>query len=334
MRGLTKRLALASALAAVVALTAGSGTASAQQIPGCIEATNVQNIIDDSGSMSGNDPIEGRRQLVEILADLNRDMTFGGVEFGANAAQIFAPVAASAGEATYAGGLAFINADGSGVGGDDGFATDYNDGFAVGNLANPNANARMFLSDGDHNVMDYLNGHRGAPFVKTYVVGFGSPTISSEGQALLNLISTETGGPFHVVNSSGDVLKVALRLHAQFNCQQPPVERTLTFKPTGLAGASNLALAQAAKKKKSRGKKVAFKPEGNTSQVVLSWDTQGTRLKAAGAKQGKKGARRTATKGDNYLTLNFRGLKKGKVRFRVVPKLVTAPTLATVQIVP
>jgi hypothetical protein len=332
MRRLTKRLAVASGLAAIM-LAGTVGTASADKIPGCIEATNVQNIIDDSGSMSGNDPIEGRRQLVEILADLNRDMIFGGVEFGANAGQIFPPVVASGGQATYAGGLAFINADGSGVNGDTGFSTDYNDGFAIGNAANPNANARMFLSDGDHNVGDYDNGHRNAPFVKTYVVGFGSPTISSEGQARLNLIATETGGPFHVVNSSGDVLKVSLRLHAQFNCEEPPLEKTLTFKPTG-ASVPNLPFAQAAKKKKNRGKKVSFRPDGNTSQVVLSWDTEGTKLKAAGAKQGKKGARRRATKGENYVTLNFTGLKKGKVKFNVVPKLVTAPTTATVQIVP
>lgn len=325
MKRLLKRLALASGLAAVMAV-AYSGVASAAVLPNCVEAKNLENIVDDSGSMSGTDGIEGRRQMVEILTDFNRDMTFGGVEFGSDANNLFTPTVATNGHLTPAifTGLGLIDADNG--------STNYNAGFTLANTQNPAADARMFLSDGDHNAGVYSNGHRTPP-TKTYVVGFGSPTISAEGQALLTQIASETGGPFHVVNNSGEIMATAMKINAALNCQTPPITRTLQFNPKGSSG---LPFAEAAKKKKkkSSGKKVAFKPEGDTAQVVISHGTQGTVLKATGVKQGKKGARRTVTKGDNYLTINFFGLKKGTVKFNVVPQVLLAPTTATVQILP
>jgi hypothetical protein len=320
MKRLLKRLTLASGLAAVMAF-AYSGVASAAVIPNCVQATNLENIVDDSGSMSSNDTLEGRRQMVEIITDLNRDMTFGGVEFGTDANPLFPPTIASNGHLTPAifAGLGLIDADNG--------LTDYNDGFISANAQNPAANARMFLSDGEHNQGAYANGHRNPPRVKTYVVGFGSvdPTI-------LNVIASETGGPFFVVNTSTEVMEKGMEIHAQLNCQTPPIKKVLQFNPN--SGGPFALAAKKGKKKKQRGKKVSFAPEGNTAQVVISHGTTGTVLKATGAKQGKKGARKTVTKGDNYVTLNFTGLKKGRVKFNVVPKVLLAPTTATVQILP
>lgn len=320
MKRLLKRLALASGLAAVMAF-ASSGTASAAVLPNCVEATNLENIVDDSGSMSSNDSLEGRRQLVEILTDLNRDMTFGGVEFGDDANNLFLPTLAANGHLTPAifTGLGLINADNG--------STNYNAGFTLANMQNPAANARMFLSDGEHNVGPYANGHRNPPRVKTYVVGFGIVD-----PAILNTIAAETGGPFFVVNTSTEVISAALKIHAMLNCQTPPIERTLNFVPKGSSGLPFAEASAKKGKKKKRGKKVSFAPEGSTAQVVISWGTAGAQFKATGVKQGKKGAQRTVTKGDNYLTLNFTGLKKGRVKFNLVPKVLPAPTTVTVQI--
>jgi hypothetical protein len=313
-------------LAGVLALTvAGTGSAAPQgeasaKIPNCVEATNLESIVDDSGSMSGSDGLNGRRQLIEILADLNRDMIFGGVEFGTNANALFPPTVATQGKLTpaIANGLLLIQADNG--------STDYNDGFNLANAQNPAANARLFLSDGEHNAGPYQNGHR-TPLVKTYVVGFGSidPTI-------LNVIAVETGGPILVVNSSTDILAAALKVSNALNCEEPPIERTLQFN----APQSSPFVAESAKKKKRKGqsKKVAFRPNGKTAQVVVSHGTAGSVLKAVQFKQGKKGVKRSVTRGDNYVTVNLRRLKKGKVRYQVQAKKLAGPTTAVVQMTP
>lgn len=323
-----KKLAMALPLAGLLAITmASTGSAApkgeaAEKLPNCVEASNLEAIVDDSGSMSGNDSLNGRRQLIEILTDLNRDMIFGGVEFGNGANALFPPTLAANGHLTpaIAAGLGLIQADNG--------ATNYNAGFALASQQNSIANARLFLSDGEHNIGDYQNGHR-TPLVKTYVVGFGSidPTI-------LNVIAVETGGPILVVNSSTDILASALKVSNLLNCEAPPIERTLQFNAPGSSPFVAESAAKKKKKKKGQSKKVAFRPDGKTAQVVVSHGTTGSVLKAVRFKRGKKKVKRSATRGENYVTVSLRGLKKGKVRFNVQAKKLAGPTTAVVQITP
>ena len=76
---------------------------------------------------------------------------------------------------------------------DDG-STNYNAAFDKARLDNPNATARIFLTDGGHNAGDYLNGHQGGP--RTDVIGFGSSTTGEDGLRL-QAIANETGGNYY-----------------------------------------------------------------------------------------------------------------------------------------
>src|SRR5262249_40745160 len=184
-----KRLAVAACavlgIAALVAPSAGSASPSAGTagtIPNCNPATNVEAILDDSGSMDVNDSIRARAQIIEILAKLpdNAQKQMAGVEFGTSANALFPLVTIGSGLNTILSGLNQIQADNG--------STNYNAAFALAKSQNPNANARIFLSDGEHNFGAYANGHLD-PKIKTYVVGLGSfnPTI-------LNQIVSDTGG--------------------------------------------------------------------------------------------------------------------------------------------
>ena len=51
-------------------------------------------------------------------------------------------------------------------------ATDYNGAFAQSDADNPGADARIFLTDGGHDVGTYNEGHL-VHKVPTYVIGFG-----------------------------------------------------------------------------------------------------------------------------------------------------------------
>ena len=54
-----------------------------------------------------------------------------------------------------------------------------------------NAKARIFLTDGGHNVGDYANGHQGGP--PTYVIGFSGASFGTDGERLRQ-IASDTGG--------------------------------------------------------------------------------------------------------------------------------------------
>jgi VWA domain-containing protein len=321
-----RRLTLAAcALAGLVALVAPSaGSASPQAgaagtIPNCNPASNIEAILDDSGSMVVNDSIRARAQIIEILAKLpdNAQKQMAGVEFGTNANALFPLVTIGSGLATIQAGLNLIQADNG--------STNYNAAFNLARTQNPNANARIFLSDGEHNFGAYTNGHL-TPNVKTYVVGLGTfdPTI-------LNKIVADTGGQLFSVATASDVLKVAMVLNSRLNCLTDPVTFTDQFRSPNTLSATAV---ESKKKKKSKGFTHAFRPDGSTASLVISHGTAGSVIQGLGFKQGKRRIRASASLGANYAIYNLRGLKKGQVRFQVVAKKLVGPTTATTQIQP
>jgi hypothetical protein len=156
----------------------------------CAPADNVAAIVDDSGSMDDNDPGNIRRRALELLITKPeaQSRTFGAVEFGSDAASLFAPAPVGSSQGSMLGAL-------SGLANDDG-STDYNAAFAVSSAEQPQAGARIFLTDGEHNEGEYADGHRGGP--RTFVIGLnlGPDDGSSEGAALLGRIASETGGTY------------------------------------------------------------------------------------------------------------------------------------------
>ena len=137
-------LATASLVGLLMALTAGgsASVAGAQKLPNCTVAQNIQGIIDDSGSMSGNDPDNYRADLLEAIAFFNQGKTMGATLFGSDASALFGP-SRSDRIGTIQSTLATVDSNAGG--------TDYDAAFSVANAQNPNANARIFLSDGQPN---------------------------------------------------------------------------------------------------------------------------------------------------------------------------------------
>ena len=100
------RLAWRATALAAVACAAAPGTAYAA----CTPRSNLEAIVDDSGSMSWNDPNNLRIRAMELLIDTqgNEKRTLGAVEFGTDATPLFGPGLIGQNAAAY---KAALNAD-------------------------------------------------------------------------------------------------------------------------------------------------------------------------------------------------------------------------------
>ena len=295
----------------------GSSSAGAASLPNCTPASNLEAIIDDSGSMSLTDADRFRVDMVNILATLNPDKTMGGVEFGSDAVPLFfaSPIGPSLG--TVKSSLNAVQADNGG--------TDYEQGFTVANGQNPGANARIFLSDGAPNFDPDPNVWK-SPNIKTYVVGFGTvdPTVLSQ-------IASDTGGPapFNVTNTA-QLRTVAAIVNARINCEPDPIQITKTLTKPGQV------------------KGLSFAAEDDTAQIVTSW-TPGSKIQVFGFTQGggghssavaqsakKHGGRIKAkqTRGASYTVINLSHIHKGRVRFKIKAKKLAGKVSVTTAISP
>jgi hypothetical protein len=307
-------VAAAASAALLAALLAGGAATNAGAQAPCTPATNLEAIIDDSGSMNGTDPDRFRADLVDILATFNPEKTMGAVQFGSDASALFAPAQIGPNLGTIRGALNLIQADDGG--------TDYEAGFALANSQNPNANARIFLSDGAPN-FDPDPNVWSSPNIRTYVVGFGTVD-----PAVLAQIATDTGGPapFNITNSS-ELRTVAMILNARINCEPDPVLRNTVFRQPGQV----------------RG--LGFKPLGNTAELVISWPP-GAAFKVFAFTQGKSGGGKSAvsaakrrgpkvrtSRGASFIAVSLSGLKKGKVKFKVKAKRLSGSTTVTTAII-
>jgi hypothetical protein len=306
-----------SLVALLAALMAGGSASAAPEVhaSACQKATNIEAIIDDSGSMDFTDPSKFRTTLLDAFAALqqNQGKTLGGIEFGDTADVLFAP-------ATIPGVIPAMDASFALVNADNG-STDYNLAFATAQTANPNADGRIFLSDGGHNVGTYNNGHASPP-IKTDTVGFGSVDT-----ALLDKIASDTGGlPFNLLDSS-QVPAVAAGITADMNCKQPPLTFVDNFSHQGQAFTHS------------------FKPSGKSADILETWTDPTAVLNLTGFSSGGKGkasassvahvsVKATKKSGKGFVTVHLKGLKKGKrIKFKVKATALPAPTTATASVI-
>jgi lysophospholipase L1-like esterase len=265
----------------------------------CAPASTVGAIVDDSGSMADNDPAGIRRSALELLITKpsGQGRELGAVEFGTNAAPLFAagPVASQQGAMLAA--LSALADDGA-----DGEAdTDYNAAFLASRTSQPDAQARIFLTDGEHNEGEYDEGHVGGP--RTYVVGLniGPAGQGDEAAELLGRIAADTGGRYFPLRlSAGDDTDVQVaRLQPTLNeidallaCQQLQGQTSQSFSRTGQVG-GNVG-----------GRFV----KRRALEIVFSWGT-------AGADFDLKSAAARNRRGRTIANLNGRG-RIGKSRKR------------------
>lgn len=210
----------------------------------CTARNNVSMLIDDSGSMGETDPNKLRSHALDLFLTKpgSQNRTVGAVEFGESAGRLFAPAIVSAGAGVMRAGLPLLLDDGFD---NDGNRTNYNAAFDASATNSPQADARVFLTDGEHNEGLYEDGHLGGP--PTFVIGLGiGPAGQGSPEAdLLARIAFETGGAyFPLIRKPGDsaakqlqrLQSVVNEVDARLACDNVPrqVQQTLSRKrPAG-----------------------------------------------------------------------------------------------------
>ena len=308
--GLLLTMALVAAVGAGVAGAAGGG---------CKPATNVEAIVDDSGSMSVTDPNKLRVQGMSLLIDdLGAKTQLGAVEFGSGidvpgfieepaARTVFPP------EAVGPNASAMRSALEGAIRADNG-ATDYNGAFAKADADNPSSDARVFLTDGGHDVGTYNEAHL-AHKVPTYVIGFGSGVSSGPDVARLKKIASDTGGKYFSVNDASELQAAMNSIGAALTCQTPP-RSFVDLLRQGQSATHGVSIGAATK----------------SIQITLTWASPLDRFKLSGLRLvGKGGLLATAsrhhrkpsklkvrtTTSATFTILRVSGLRKGKLSFNV-----------------
>jgi hypothetical protein len=313
----SKRTALSVVVAASLlgtGVVAQSGAESPRaHAAACTKASNIEAIIDDSGSMSITDPntlrVKGLKLLINTLSSAT---LLGAVEFGGSfdsstpsADTVFKPAAVGPNGPLMGTALdAKIKADNGG--------TDYNAAFAQSDADNPNAVARIFLTDGGHNVGNYNNGHltHKSP---TQVVSFSSG-ITGEDQARLQGIANDTGGHYYPQVDSSKIQSVMNTIGAVLTCQTPP--RTFNDK---------LALGR------SKTHAVTIGANTKSLQIALTWASpldqftishlrlisHGKVIGVASRRHKPRKLKVKRTKSQTFTILKVSRLRKGKLRFKV-----------------
>jgi von Willebrand factor type A domain len=307
LMGATMVMLLAAAAVAVPSGAADGPTALAS----CAPATNIEAIIDDSGSMAFTDENKLRVQGMDLLIDsLPPGYTLGAIEFGGEpfgekpaADPIFNPEPVGPNASAMRSALErAINADNG--------TTDYNAAFETADAANPGAQARLFITDGGHDEGTYNETHL-KHNVPTYVVGLGLS--EPEDTARLEKIASDTGsGPVYEVKEASDLTPAMNRIGAALTCQTPPRQ----FKAELGAG-----------QKKTYG--VPVGASTRSLQIALSWASPADRFTVtslqllahhkligmARPKVTKLKVKRTG--GATFSLLKVSKLRKGTLRFTI-----------------
>jgi hypothetical protein len=315
-RSLSLPRVLISCLAAAVIAAPGSASGSDAHAAGaCTPATNLEAIIDDSGSMFTTDGNRLRVQAMDLLINaLDAKTRLGAIEFGSSfdpsvpAADVVFPV-----EPVGANAAAMKSALDAQIAADAG-STDYNAAFDTARAANPGAQARIFLTDGGHNVDDYADTHLNPapqPQTPTYVIGFSDGLSQPDDQARLAKIAADTGGKYFPLPDSSALQSVMNEIETTLTCQSAPK----TFSD---------ALAQG----KSRSHQIAIAGTSKRVQLALSWASPLDRFKITGiriVRHGKvvaTGSRVHKLKlsvrtGSTFAVVKLSRLVRGKLRFKV-----------------
>jgi hypothetical protein len=307
---MTATMAALLALAAV-AVPSGAASGAAGVSAGCAPKTNIEAIVDDSGSMSFTDENRLRVQAMDLLINALPSQTqLGAVEFGSElfekpaADTVFPPEPVGANAVAMKSSLdTLIQADNG--------ATDYNAAFAKADADDPTSQARIFLTDGGHNEGEYTEAHL-AHNVPTYVIGFSSGLAAPEDQARLQKIAADTGGAFFPLPDASALQSKMTQIEAALTCQTPPREFNDLLKEGQV--------------------KVHSIPVGASTkelQIVLSWTSALDKFKLAGLKliakhkvvaAARPKVRKLKVKKENgqtFLVAKVSGLKKGTLRFGV-----------------
>lgn len=297
-----------------------SGAAVATGSAGCTAVTNIEAILDDSGSMEITDPNKLRVQAMDLLIKtLPSSTTLGGVEFGSGIEEIPGIYAGQPAAYTLfppepigpnaAGMEAAMKAN---INADDG-ATDYNGAFAKADADNPTAQARIFLTDGGHDEGTYNEAHL-AHNVPTYVIGFGSGLGLTEDKARLKKIATDTGGKVYELEDDSELQAVVNSIGAELTCQTPP--RKFTDELTQGQGKTH-SITIGAKTHTLRVTLTWAHPGDNFKLTGLRIKSHGKIVAASRPKPASKIKVSVKAKSSTFTVLNVSHLRPGTLLFSV-----------------
>jgi hypothetical protein len=293
-------------VAAVAATSTGAAGSPGANASACKIKSNLEAILDDSGSMSSTDSNRLRVQGINLLMNTpgNERKTLGAVEFGSDAFPLFGPGLIGQNRNAFSAIMdQRIQADNE--------LTNYNAAFDAAGSHNPNADARLFLTDGENTVGTYADKHRGGP--PTYVVGLGA----LPNEDLLRRIADETGGAYRRANDASELQAAINVINTRVNCRSAPRQYTDTFRKKG-------------------SKRHSLNITRNTRSVffALSWansadsfDIGSFRLVARGQVVGKARVRKLRVRrrrGKTFVSVKVGKLRRGKLRFRVKAKRLSS----------
>ena len=301
--------ALVGAMALVTAIVVAPASAKVHAAA-CTPLTNVEAIIDDSGSMSGTDPNVLRGQAVKLIitkqAQTQPSFTFGAVSFGdPDVHTLFGPAAVGANKAAMAGSLSSLNADDGG--------TNYGLGFNQAAADNPSRQANIFMTDGE-NFGDPVP----MPQPPTYVIGFGDSATSPDNVAALQNVATSTGGQYFPQTSSAKLVSVVNSILAQITCQSQPQAFNDTFTKVGQAIGHAVTIGRSTH---SADLVVSYPTKDDQFSFAASLFVHGKKVAASTARKHKvKKLKVTIQRSETFFTVHVRGLKAGKLKFKIKAK--------------
>jgi len=336
------RKALVPAVLVILLTAAFATTASAASTAAgsaaCTPKTNIEAIVDDSGSMVVTDPNKLRVQAMDLLIQtLPPSTTLGAVEFGSGiegipgvfegkpaAYTLFPPEPIKPNSAAMQGALK------SNINADDG-ATDYNGAFAKADSDDPSSQARIFLTDGGHDEGAYNEAHL-AHNVPTYVIGFGTGISLPEDKARLKKIATDTGGKVYDLEDASQLQAVVNSIGAELTCKTPPRQFT-----------DELTQGQ------SKTHTITVGPKTHVLRVTITWAQPGDNFKLTGLRikshgrivaaarpqkvpKPKKLKVTVAAKSSTFTVLKVAHLRPGTLQFAVKAAKASGAVKVTTQI--
>ncbi len=298
--------ALAGAAAVTTALVATPAQARVHA-SACKPLTNVEAIVDDSGSMFATDPNVLRGQAVKLIiqqqAQTQPSFTFGAVSFGDGATTLFAPAAVGPNASAMIGSLGSLQAD-------DG-STNYGAAFTQAATDNAGRQANVFMTDG---------GNNGDPIPfpqpPTYVIGFGDSAALPEDQQALQNLATSTGGQYYPQTTSSKLVSVVNGVLAQITCQSQPQTFNDTFTKVGQAISHSVRISS---KTKSASFVISYPTKDDLFTFSASEILSGSKASAARKHKVKK-LKVKIVRSETFFTAHVRGLKRGKLRFKIKAK--------------
>jgi hypothetical protein len=322
---------LATGVLACAGAVAAAGTAGAATTPGCVVANNVVFVVDDSGSMAVTDsgdptanppvfPLRSQAMQLEIKRSSSDGKTFAAIEFGDTADVLFPPELVKPNRTAMLNSLTQVNADNG--------STDYNLAFDTANSTDPNAQARIFMTDGGHNAGDYNNTHLGGGKPKTYVVGFGTSAATPEDDARLRQIASDTGGQYFPQTNSSKLVSVMNNIDNLLNCQSATSTVTIndTFTKAGQAKTHQVTVPRGNKAEDlvtsfNQGSNFAISSIVETLHGKVIAKSNLTVTAARKKKTKVKKLKVTKQTGGTFINLHISGLKPGgKLKFKLTAK--------------